>query len=729
MTVISFKRHMAGAKKNICLGLAFLMTICSGCGREQSQMRPEDVELFEPVSVAASYETAARRNLYNASVYSAIVTPYVEEYQLDESITFAAYDTFPGEAVKQGGTLLHGNVENINQQIEYIEESIADMDESYQEFLADNTKAMQQPLEDERVWGSAIDNWNKEKPEEFLNEIDPDTGKEIQVQNPEYASWNQQYKQYEGLYVQARQSIIELEEARKERTELYELDRAYSLLQIKRLKEDRNRKTLVSGMEGYVAGLDINKYEGSWVGSGESLMAVCDPSRVEMRCEYISKTEIKRAEDVFAIVNGKRYEVEYQELSHEEYERQKVLNGGSVYSTFRVLTDAEELEMGSYAVIVMKLTSRENVLTVPKDAVQHDGGISYVYLVNGNTNVYTVVKTGMSDGMYTEILSGVEEGDKVLTDRAVTAGEDTVTVERGTMSNTFSSYGFVEYLSSETVYNPVEYGTCYFVENVVKQYQEVEKGQVLARIRVVPDQNEIGRNEQKLLRERERLEDLKKDGEEKNKKAIAQKEETIRDLEELITDMKADAALTEIKAPRSGVITDVLVQEEESLLGQGAVLFVLADESSSYVMINDEKRQLAYGNVVEIQYVDKLGKDTTTTGEVVTLNKMCMTDNLSRYLPLARIPLEDLGNMEGSYMSGSGWWGRRIFDVTATIRSMENVLIVPKRAVTLSAGNTYVKVRLESGEIQYRSFIAGGSDDSNYWVVEGLTEGMEICLE
>ena len=60
---------------------------------------------------------------------------------------------------------------------------------------------------------------------------------------------------------------------------------------------------------------------------------------------------------------------------------------------------------------------------------------------------------------------------------------------------------------------------------------------------------------------------------------------------------------------------------------------------------------------------------------------------------------------------------------------MEDVLLVPKEAVTVIGKNCYVKVKLETGEIQYRSFLAGGADGDNYWAMEGLTEGMELCLD
>lgn len=695
----------------------------------------ESVELLDPVGVAASYETAARRNLYGANVYFALVCPYAEEYGLKDTGFFAAYDSLPGDAVVKGSPLMHNDTGNITERIESLEESIADMEESYQEFLTENGEALETARHDQQTFTGILNALEQQKPEEFI--ADPDDPEGEQVHNPDYDEWyNGQwgYRWAEINLRDANQSVAELEVAIKERTELYELDHAYNLRLLERLKEDGNGATLISGMDGNVAGIRFMT-EGNWVGSNIPLMAVCDTSRPEIRCEYISKNSIQEAADVYALVDGKRYEVEYEELDSREYQRLANQNG-AVYSTFHVVSGGEELVIGSYAVIVVKNQVREDVVTVPSDAIKQDGNIRYVYLVEGSENVYTVVTTGMTDGMYTEVLSGVQEGDKVLTDQAVTAGEGTVTVQRGSVEASFSEVGYLYYPSTEFITNPVEYGTCYYEGREVNLYQRVEKGDLLARIRVVPDEAEIGRNEQRLLRQRERLEDLKKEGIEGNEKRIEQMEESIRELEELIDDMKADAAITEIRAPRSGIITDVYAMysvglKEGDLMSSGQRLFELADESMGYVYVEDANGQLTYGNVAQVAYTDWEGNKNEITGDVVSLNRMSLSGGLvsDPNIALIRISPEDIGAIAGSREGYNGFWSRSTFQVKATVRSMDNVLLVPRTAVTERLGRTYVKVRLESGEIQYRSFIAGGSDANNYWVVEGLTEGMELCLK
>lgn len=55
----------------------------------------------------------------------------------------------------------------------------------------------------------------------------------------------------------------------------------------------------------------------------------------------------------------------------------------------------------------------EQVLSVPEHAVEFVGDSSYVYLASPNAYVKTPVKTGLSDGVNVQILSGVGENDKI----------------------------------------------------------------------------------------------------------------------------------------------------------------------------------------------------------------------------------------------------------------------------------------------------------------------------
>lgn len=81
-----------------------------------------------------------------------------------------------------------------------------------------------------------------------------------------------------------------------------------------------------------------------------------------------------------------------------------------------VLLETNELPAlrpGMSANILVPLERKENVLVVPAEAVQNDGTDSYVWLLQGNSTQRHVVKLGVSDGTYTEVLEGLQEGDVV----------------------------------------------------------------------------------------------------------------------------------------------------------------------------------------------------------------------------------------------------------------------------------------------------------------------------
>jgi HlyD family secretion protein len=59
---------------------------------------------------------------------------------------------------------------------------------------------------------------------------------------------------------------------------------------------------------------------------------------------------------------------------------------------------------------------KQNVIIVPNSAVKTQGGSSYVEVLNsGNIPTQVDVKTGVSNNTETEITSGVNVGDKVVT--------------------------------------------------------------------------------------------------------------------------------------------------------------------------------------------------------------------------------------------------------------------------------------------------------------------------
>lgn len=706
------------------LSSALLAVSLAGCGEEPEALRRDDMELLEPAGVGEAYEAAVRRNLYDAKVYGGTVCPYTEEYSLGRTMPFDRYVALPGDYVKKGQVLIRSNTEELSDQIERQEKWLVENEKDHQEYLKEMNETLEKYRADEKFWGQAVENWAKEEPAK-----DDET----------HAKWSEDAAYYDKRYRNALIGRQKTEEGIRQNSELYEMDQEYNKLLLSRLRQQRNESTVLSGMKGVVMNVRFLD-QGDWMFADYPMVAVADPDRRCVKSDYISKNDINTAERLYALIDGRAYEVEYEPMETEEYNR-LVEKNGKVYTTFYLPEEAADAELGKYVAIVLVRESRENVLTVPQEALMKGEEGSYVYLMEGEEKIYTPVRVGMQDGLYSEILSGLEEGDKVMmVSTEAKAVDKTAKLASGTISFEFSGSGFLVYPVQEWICNPVEHGTVYLVESRINTYKPVKKGDVLAVIRVKPDEVGLARQERSLQRERERLAKLHKEYENDrdNKyylESVEAWEKTIADLEKLISEMKADYARTEIRAPYDGIITnvsrDLWQMKEGDLLQNGMQLFVLAKQDTNVIYVEDPNGLLTYGHKAAVTYSSVGGGRKTVEGEVVSLNRTSIGQDLAgeTSYALIKVPAEAIGDMVGSVYSSDNWWSRSQCDITVTTRSMANVVLVPKRAVTLKSGSTYVRVKQEDGSVLYQSFIAGGSDNTNYWVAEGLTEGMEVCLE
>lgn len=726
------------------LMIVSVTSLCLGCAPEADAVKPEDVVLIEPMDVAESFETVQRRNLYEYKIYDGIICPYAEEVKIKREMRIDEYCTVPGEQVKTGQTIISADTEELDEQIDNMRKRMAEDEENYQEYLKENQESLEKLREDEKLWGGAVERWEKEKPEEFLPaesaETDADGASAMQP-NPDYAKWAQDMSFYETKYRNALIGRQKLEAAIEQRGELYQLDLEHQQLLLRRLETQRKESNLVAEMSGYVANVNIEN-RGRRFSAGDLGAVVADPDRKLLKTAFVNNQDIRAAEQVFAMVDGKRYEVEYVPMDNEEYKQLEQKNG-KVYATFNLPEELADVELGTYAVVVVIKKSRQDALTVSYKAVSTGEDGSYVYVLRDGERIYTSVRTGMRDGVFVEILSGLEEGDQVLSEEAQPKEGKTQKLVMGSVSHQVSKSAQVAYTRRDTIVNPVTHGNVYLVECDVSQYQQVKKGEVLVKIRVEPDEAELKRLENALSREQERVADLKKQDEEKNAKAITAREKTIANLAKQIAEIKADYATTEIKAPYDGVVVAMAQWQWRDVIGSqlspNYAFMELSPADSNFLSVLDEEGLFSFGSSVSIEYKDPRSGVKTAEGQVVSLNLRSvnedmlmknLTKNWWEYGPdeinaLISVPQEAME----SFMGSDGYLDRSGFKVTVTTRKMDNVLLIPKGAVLTYSGATYARIKLEDGTVMYQGFVAGGSDSENYWVVEGLTEGMEVCIE
>lgn len=680
-----------------------------------------EIELIDPVGVATNYDVADYRDIYNAKVFSCMVSPAVTEFEYTTDAPFSKYGKLPGEEVAPEDILVYGDTTGLDEEYENLAESIEDKVEDYEDSMSDLQEDLYDAKKAEYEAGEPYMESLSEMPEEDSNGYD---------------MWAAFSMPVEGAYKAAILSREKIEQSIKEKEELFAIEQEYDNGRLARMSEKIGEAQITSNIAGTVVA--INAYmSGDYIQKNTNVIAVGDMDKKVLRIEYVSKSTVEKAEDVYAIIDGKRYEVTYEVMEKEEYARLKKLND-TVYSTFYLEDPEDEIPMGKFATMVIVEKSAQNTLAVMADGLHRNGQDYYCYLFDGTSSVMQSVTIGITDGKYTEVLSGLEAGDKVIVSEPVNGKGKTHTLEVGSIGSEYSGSGMLYYPSTEWIVNPAKTGTFYVKEICVEQYEQVEAGQELAKIEVISDEISIGRLERKIQRQQERLNKLLEEKSETRPdeinrsldRAIKSRQKAIEDLNEDLAELTEYSGEVTLTAPYAGIVTNVTDLEEGDLISYNQKLVQMADQSQCYVIVQDQEGQLSYGNEATITYVGEGSIKKEIKGTVVSVNKTALSKQLQIGFALILISEEDIGNIAryGSTV-GSGGWNRNRFEVTAQIRGVDNVVLIPKRAVTVYNQNTFVKVKKDDGSYTYVSFVSGGADQENYWVAQGLDEGMEICLE
>lgn len=706
--------------------LVFTLSVGSlcGCAGSQSSIEETDVEveLLDPVGVAASYDVASTRDLCQAEVFSCVCVPRIEELTYNSDLPFEKYGKLPGESITKGSVLVYGDTAQLDEEYEDLAEEIENKAEDYQDAMTD----LQEDLYDAKM--DEYEAW-----EPYIEYLHGEPSESSSM----YDFWAMGSMPLEGAYKSVAMAREKVEQSIKEKEELYALEAEYDQGRLARLSNKISQAHVISDMEGTVVAINAISSP-DVVEKNKNVIAVGDMSKKTLYTDYISKAAVESAEDIYALVDGKRYEVTYEVMEKEEYTRLKRMNG-TVHTTFYLNDPENTVALGDYVTLVVVKQKKKDVLAVLTSSLIKDGQDYYCHLYDGSKSVKTSVSVGMADGLYTEITEGLKEGDMVLTEDAVSAKGKTHTLEKGSVSYEFLGNGVLYYPTKEWVVNPAKDGIFYFKEVYVEKHQQVEAGDALAKIEVIADDINIQRIERKIQRQQERLNRLL---EERSQifyeledrtldRAIESRQKAIKDLTEELEEAAQYTGEIVLTAPYAGIVTDITSIDSGELISYKEKLVEIANQSSCYIVIDDEFGQLSYGKEAQISLMLGKQSEKQLTGTVVSVSDTTLSDQMKTGQALILLSKEDVAEIAkyGSTVSSEGDWSRNRFEVRATVRDVSDVVLVPHTAVTVVNDSTYVKLKDEDGKARYVSFIAGGLEQNYYWVADGLSEGMEICLE
>lgn len=153
-----------------------------------------------------------------------------------------------------------------------------------------------------------------------------------------------------------------------------------------------------------------NLAPGDFVTGGVSVLTIADMDKTKIYTEYIGSSVLEKASGYVATINGKQYPVtvEEQEISQLEIEMGNLPSG-----TYFDYKKDDNVSVGDSVVLEFYNNAADDALVIPTNAVYKEKSERYVYRMDGDARKKVIVTTGTVTDAYTQILTGLKEGDVV----------------------------------------------------------------------------------------------------------------------------------------------------------------------------------------------------------------------------------------------------------------------------------------------------------------------------
>ena len=725
------RRQFKNLKRALALSLSAVMLL-SGCGKQNNVQ--DEIVLIDPVSSANVTETVSRRTLYDYDVLDGGVFPVVTEYPAAIGMKAADIGYFPGQRVYNGNVLFSGDMKDYYEQEKAVRNSLDELIVSYAESRRVNEIKL-------RELGYFIDH------------------RDDDLENNPYMQVVVQKALFEKEY---------LEYTINDNDMVYNLDVEHYNVLLNRLAENQARRLVRSYMNGTVVAVAaVNP--GTLISEGTNVSAVTDGHSLNILAEYRNSREFENAKEYYAIVDGKRYEITHVPYSSAEYSALKA-SGSEVYSVFRFEDPEGAVKVGQKANIVLVKDRKEDVLSVSNLAIHRDEGGYYVSLVSGDKAYIT---KGMTDGVFTEVVSGVSEGDVLLLDSYNEAPENVATLSRGDFYIKYEGTGYLYYPDITNITNNVKYGTVTLTLKNVTKGQRVKRGDVIAYVSVAENSVILEELTLKLTRlgeRRDRAQEayddpltyyLDKDVQEKMKNAVSTLDRQIQSVTEQILEIQESYSVTAFYAPCDGVVGYITELSDGAVLKSNELIATVAADSAEYLYAMNESKILMYGMDLIGEYTDPNSGETIQFPATVSSVSF---GPISSDLATDRVFIMPVGvtlpggahdpNAEISAEIPDGYtivpqnpyeeWllqqeaanapAKQSYKLTGYLEYETDVVLVPAKAVTFSNDQAYVTV-FDGEKYVKIGFIAGGANPTKsvmidnvayIWAAEGLEEGMVV---
>lgn len=175
---------------------------------------------------------------------------------------------------------------------------------------------------------------------------------------------------------------------------------------------------LIAPIDGYIE--EIFFHIGESVQAGKPLFKITNPARLLLKANVPAARigQINAISDASFLVEGYSREFVISRLNG------KLISVGNIISEtsrtvpvyFEFNNPDNLLKIGMFAEVSLKTGQPESALAIPKAAIFDEDGIAVAYVhTEGESFEKRILKTGITDRGYTQIFSGISEGERVVT--------------------------------------------------------------------------------------------------------------------------------------------------------------------------------------------------------------------------------------------------------------------------------------------------------------------------
>lgn len=156
--------------------------------------------------------------------------------------------------------------------------------------------------------------------------------------------------------------------------------------------------------------------------SAPTFVNIIDLKRLEVWA-YVDETDIGRIEEgQIATFSVDTYtDTEFEGIVTAIYPKAEIQDNVVNYVTTIMITDnkGKILRPEMTTTVSIFLEKRQNVLAVPNEAIRREKGRTFVYVSQQQQPAQRWIATGLKNGNYTEIIEGLDEGERVILDDVI----------------------------------------------------------------------------------------------------------------------------------------------------------------------------------------------------------------------------------------------------------------------------------------------------------------------